>query len=328
MIILTLIEPQRQTVLKQWRFEQESIVQIGRAQDNQIVLDESYVPPELLSLISRRHVTLQQVNSQTWQLTNQGSNGTFINGSSVQQSTLSDGTQFQLARGGPIFKLQLQSTSQTPSVQVPIAQAPPPQPPPEVTARPQTAAIPARSPAESAQIAALKSQLDTVTQERDSLQATLQEIQAQLPMSSLSNRQATLTKRLTEIQQLQALLHKEGAQLQTLPNAAQQSGNLVFTTADRDRLFSAITTTLADIANQLLELHQAQNQVKNAVQAIEKLNAHLQANQAIANQMPTEKTRSESLAEQIQNSLQEFDRELARIQELQATEHAKKFFSL
>lgn len=320
MIILTLIDPQRQTVLKEWQFQQETIVQIGRAQDNQIVLDESYVRQELLSLISRRHVTLQQINSQTWQLTSQGSNGTFINGNAVQQSTLTDGTQFQLARGGAIFKVQLQPTALSP-VQIPIASTPQPQTQPEVTARPQPSI-------ESAQLAALKAQLDTVIQERNSLQATLQEIQAQLPISSLSDRQTTLTKRLTEIQQLQALLHKEGAQLQTLPNAAQQSGNLVFTIADRDRLFSAITTTLTDIAKQLLELHQAQNQVKNAVQAIEKLNAHLQANQAIASQLSTEKTRSESLAEQIQNCLQEFDRELARIQELQATENVKQIFLL
>ncbi len=55
MLILTLLEPQKKTPLQQWCFENSSVIRIGRAVDNDVVLSDS--------LVSRHHLELRQVNS-------------------------------------------------------------------------------------------------------------------------------------------------------------------------------------------------------------------------------------------------------------------------
>ncbi|MCC5613939.1 serine/threonine-protein kinase [Nostoc sp. CHAB 5836] len=104
MVSLTLLEPQKKTPLQQWCFENSSIIRIGRAADNHVVLTDS--------LVSRHHLELRQVgspnNGGAWQLTSQGTNGTFLNGILVIQSLLPDNSLLQLAQGGPILQFQLQ----------------------------------------------------------------------------------------------------------------------------------------------------------------------------------------------------------------------------
>jgi len=106
---LTLLDSQRNTPLQQWRFENEFVIRIGRSPDNHIVLTDT--------LVSRHHLELRCLNSNrdSWQLINQGTNGTFLDGVLVAQSLLSDGSLIQLARGGPILKFQVfQSVLATP----------------------------------------------------------------------------------------------------------------------------------------------------------------------------------------------------------------------
>ncbi|MHC5823499.1 MAG: FHA domain-containing protein, partial [Nostoc sp.] len=71
MVSLTLLEPQQKTPLQQWCFENSSIIRIGRAADNHVVLTDS--------LVSRHHLELRQVdlasNGGAWQLISQGTNG-------------------------------------------------------------------------------------------------------------------------------------------------------------------------------------------------------------------------------------------------------------
>ncbi|MDZ8105970.1 MAG: FHA domain-containing serine/threonine-protein kinase [Nostoc sp. DedQUE12a] len=103
MVTLTLLEPQQKTPLHQWCFENSSIIRIGRAADNHIVLTDS--------LVSRHHLELRQVdsasNGDVWQLISQGTNGTFLNGVLVIQSPLPDNSLLQLAQGGPILQFQI-----------------------------------------------------------------------------------------------------------------------------------------------------------------------------------------------------------------------------
>lgn len=109
MLILTLLDPKHQTPLKQWRFKQESLISIGRAPDNHVVLTNS--------LVSRRHLELQRTSevvrstiTQTqfhWQLTNYSTNGTFIDGCRVAIGQLSNGCLLQLAQGGPQLHVQI-----------------------------------------------------------------------------------------------------------------------------------------------------------------------------------------------------------------------------
>ncbi|YAF94454.1 MAG: protein kinase [Nodularia sp. CChRGM 3473] len=109
MVILTLLEPQQKTPLKQWCFENSSVIRIGRAADNHVVLSDS--------LVSRHHLELRQVNPAknigSWQVISQGTNGTFLNGILVIQSLLPDNSLLQLAQGGPILQFQLQEIPDT-----------------------------------------------------------------------------------------------------------------------------------------------------------------------------------------------------------------------
>ncbi|WP_293124426.1 FHA domain-containing serine/threonine-protein kinase [Microcoleus sp. bin38.metabat.b11b12b14.051] len=100
-MLLTLLDPEKNTPLQQWSFESESIVRIGRSPENQVVIPNA--------LVSRQHVELQRVKSGAdpqWYLVNSGTNGTFVNGILVSQGWISDGALIQLARGGPILHFQ------------------------------------------------------------------------------------------------------------------------------------------------------------------------------------------------------------------------------
>ncbi|MEH2420599.1 MAG: protein kinase [Nostoc sp.] len=107
MVSLTLLEPQQKTPLQQWCFENSSIIRIGRAADNHVVLTDS--------LVSRHHLELRQVgsasNGDAWQLISQGTNGTFLNGVLVIQGSLPDNSLLQLAQGGPILQFQIQEVT-------------------------------------------------------------------------------------------------------------------------------------------------------------------------------------------------------------------------
>ncbi|MEH2286199.1 protein kinase domain-containing protein [Nostoc sp.] len=108
MVSLTLLEPQQKTPLQQWCFENSSIIRIGRAVDNHVVLNDS--------LVSRHHLELRKVgeasSGDAWQLISQGTNGTFLNGILVLQSPLPDNSLLQLAQGGPILQFQIQKVTQ------------------------------------------------------------------------------------------------------------------------------------------------------------------------------------------------------------------------
>lgn len=103
-MLLTLLDPEKNTPLQQWSFENESIVRIGRSPENHVVIPNA--------LVSRDHVELQRVKSganRQWYLVNSGTNGTFVNGILMSQGWISDGALIQLARGGPILQFQIVS---------------------------------------------------------------------------------------------------------------------------------------------------------------------------------------------------------------------------
>ncbi|MEG4811675.1 protein kinase [Microcoleus sp. F8-D3] len=101
-MLLTLLDPEKQTPLQQWSFESESIIRIGRSPENHVVIPNA--------LVSRQHLELQRVNngrSSQWYLVNSGTNGTLVNGILMSQGWISDGALIQLARGGPILHFQV-----------------------------------------------------------------------------------------------------------------------------------------------------------------------------------------------------------------------------
>lgn len=102
MVTLTLLEPQKKTPLQQWCFENETVIRVGRSGDNDVVLTDS--------LVSRHHLEIRKIGSDDglWQVTSQGTNGTFIDGVLVTQRILPNDALLQLAQGGPILKFQVQ----------------------------------------------------------------------------------------------------------------------------------------------------------------------------------------------------------------------------
>ncbi|MGD1912679.1 MAG: protein kinase [Rivularia sp. (in: cyanobacteria)] len=107
MITLTLLEAQKKTPLNNWRFDESSVIRVGRAADNDVVLDSN--------LVSRYHLELRNTNFGSnvncWEVISNGTNGTFLNGVLVNQDRLPNDCLLQLARGGPILKFQLQQHS-------------------------------------------------------------------------------------------------------------------------------------------------------------------------------------------------------------------------
>ncbi len=112
MVILTLIDPQAQTPLKQWCFNGEPLIRIGRAPGNHVVLDDL--------LVSRHHLDLRRVDMAAtnpanagqygWHVVNHSSNGTFVNGAVMSQGLITEDAILQLAQGGPLLKLQLRAS--------------------------------------------------------------------------------------------------------------------------------------------------------------------------------------------------------------------------
>ena len=91
-ITLTLLHPVQSTPVQSWSFEHHSVIRIGRAVDNQVVLYSA--------VVSRYHVELRYTGLQ-WEVVNIGTNGTYLDGKRVQQAPLTNGSMIRLARSGP-----------------------------------------------------------------------------------------------------------------------------------------------------------------------------------------------------------------------------------
>ncbi len=104
MVIFTLLEPQTNQPLQQWEFSEQSVIRIGRAQNNDIVLHGYFQ-------VSRQHLELTLVDPQQekWQLISRGTNGTLLNNNFVTEATLNHDDLIRLAENGPVFKFELES---------------------------------------------------------------------------------------------------------------------------------------------------------------------------------------------------------------------------
>ena len=81
--------------LQSWEFSGRTPIRIGRGSDNDIVVSDQQV--------SRFHVELL-FSQSGWSLRSHGRNGTWIDGSRVDSSHLSDRLIFQLGSSGPMFQ--------------------------------------------------------------------------------------------------------------------------------------------------------------------------------------------------------------------------------
>ena len=93
MITLTLLHPRQSTPVRSWTFENNSAITIGRSSENDVVLYSS--------VVSRHHVEIRRINNTQWEISNLGTNGTYIDGKRISKIPAENGIIFQLARSGP-----------------------------------------------------------------------------------------------------------------------------------------------------------------------------------------------------------------------------------
>lgn len=120
MVTLTLLHPQASTPLQQWKFHNQSTIRIGRSPDNDVILNNP--------LVSRHHLELKVTAVQSgykWQLVNQGTNGTFLNGVLVSREMLPNQGLIRLAREGPMLKFDLNVSLPTAGLVLPKSQPKP-----------------------------------------------------------------------------------------------------------------------------------------------------------------------------------------------------------
>lgn len=98
MITLTLLHPLKSIAVQKWNFEPNSVIRIGRANDNEVVLYSA--------VVSRHHLEIRP-RGKDWALMNLGSNGTFINGKKINKVLVKDGMVIRLASSGPKIKITL-----------------------------------------------------------------------------------------------------------------------------------------------------------------------------------------------------------------------------
>ncbi|WP_308254133.1 FHA domain-containing protein [Geminocystis sp. GBBB08] len=97
-ITLTLLHPLKSIAVQKWNFEPNSVIRIGRANDNEVVLYSA--------VVSRHHLEIRP-RGNDWALVNLGSNGTFINGKKINKVLVKDGMVIRLASSGPKIKITL-----------------------------------------------------------------------------------------------------------------------------------------------------------------------------------------------------------------------------
>jgi pSer/pThr/pTyr-binding forkhead associated (FHA) protein len=98
-ITLTLLHPLKSIAVQKWNFEPNSVIRIGRANDNEVVLYSA--------VVSRHHLEIRP-RGNDWALINLGSNGTFINGKKINKVLVKDGMVIRLASSGPKIKITLE----------------------------------------------------------------------------------------------------------------------------------------------------------------------------------------------------------------------------
>ena len=103
-VTLTLLDFPANIPLQQWSFPQGSAIRVGRATDNDVVIENSRV--------SRYHLELLPGNSYgSWQVVNQGVNGTFLNNVLTSRAILPEEGLLQLAKDGPVLQFEVLGSS-------------------------------------------------------------------------------------------------------------------------------------------------------------------------------------------------------------------------
>lgn len=105
MITLTLLHPIQSVPVQSWSFDSESVVRIGRSNDNDVIIYSA--------VVSRHHVELWN-HPFGWEIINFGANGTYINDQSIAQALVVDGMTIRLGNSGPSIRIRVGATNLSP----------------------------------------------------------------------------------------------------------------------------------------------------------------------------------------------------------------------
>jgi pSer/pThr/pTyr-binding forkhead associated (FHA) protein len=97
-ITLTLLHPIQSVPVQSWCFESESVVRIGRSNDNDVIIYSA--------VVSRHHVELWN-NPSGWEIINFGANGTYVDDKSIAQVSVIDGMTIRLGNSGPKIRIRV-----------------------------------------------------------------------------------------------------------------------------------------------------------------------------------------------------------------------------
>lgn len=98
-ITLTLLNPLQSIPAQSWTFEPNSVIRIGRSNDNEVILYSA--------VVSRHHVEIRPSGSGGWEVVSLGANGTYIDGERINQVLVVDGMIIRLASSGPKIQIRL-----------------------------------------------------------------------------------------------------------------------------------------------------------------------------------------------------------------------------
>jgi pSer/pThr/pTyr-binding forkhead associated (FHA) protein len=101
-ITLTLLHPIQSVPVQSWCFESESVVRIGRSNDNDVIIYSA--------VVSRHHVELWS-NPFGWEIINFGANGTYIDDQLIAQVLVVDGMTIRLGNSGPSIRIRVTTTN-------------------------------------------------------------------------------------------------------------------------------------------------------------------------------------------------------------------------
>ena len=117
MITLTLLHPIQSVPVQSWCFESESVVRIGRSNDNDVIIYSA--------VVSRHHVELWN-HPSGWEIINFGANGTYVDDRSIAQVSVADGMTIRLGNSGPKIRIRVGVTNLEPGqVKMPLKPSPP-----------------------------------------------------------------------------------------------------------------------------------------------------------------------------------------------------------
>jgi len=94
-VTVHLLDKATEHSIQIWKFDSRSLIRIGRAEENDVVLADPSV--------SRFHAELR-FRSHFWELINLGKNGTLMAGKKTSQGPIQDRTLFRLGAAGPLLQ--------------------------------------------------------------------------------------------------------------------------------------------------------------------------------------------------------------------------------